>query len=240
MGGIRRWGWRRPALVALAALALLIALFWYFTPSTGDVQARVAAAAARHRTAVLAPGDVPATLAEAVVATEDERFYQHHGIDVIGLARAFWYDSGHHCLCQGGSTITEQLAKDLYLGGSDHSLNKLQDMVLAIKIENTLDKQQILADYLTEIPTGPGLYGVQKASCSYFRRPLEQLHLAGYALLAGLTQAPSVYDPLRNPSAARARRHHVLLDMVANDFITPARARAADAQPILPPPGPGC
>ncbi|MGH7903473.1 MAG: biosynthetic peptidoglycan transglycosylase [Candidatus Dormibacteraceae bacterium] len=220
-------------------VALAIALGWYLVPSTADIQARVDAAARRHGTPVLEPGEVPAQLAQAVVATEDERFYQHHGIDVVGIARSLWYDASHLCACEGGSTITQQLAKDIYLGGSDRGLNKLEDMVLAIKLETTIDKQRILADYLTEIPTGPRLYGVAAASCAYYRRPLVHLDLAQYALLAGLTQAPSTYDPLVNPRLARERRGHVLQRMVSEDYVRPADAREAAAAPLLIP-GPGC
>jgi membrane peptidoglycan carboxypeptidase len=220
-------------------LALGIAIFWYMTPSTGDVQARVAAAAAQHHTRVLQPGEVPPSLAQAVVATEDERFYQHHGIDVLGLGRALWFDATHRCICQGGSTITEQLAKDIYLHGSDRGPRKLEDMVLAIKIESTINKQQILADYLTEIPTGAGVYGVQEASCSYFHRPLAELDVAQYALLAGMPQAPSIYDPRVNPDLARDRRSAVLQLMVSEGYITETAARHAAAQPLLAS-GTGC
>src|SRR2546430_10954577 len=97
---------------------------------------------------MLGENDVPPLLADAVVATEDERFYSHHGIDSIGLSRALLYDVTNLCLCQGGSTITAQLAKDIYLGGSDRGYNKVKDMALAIKIERVLTKRQILADYL--------------------------------------------------------------------------------------------
>ncbi|MGH7776239.1 MAG: transglycosylase domain-containing protein [Candidatus Dormibacterales bacterium] len=225
---------------AALALALVIALSWLLAPSTSDIQARVDAAAARHHDPVLAPGEVPPVLAQAVVATEDERFYQHHGIDVIGLARSLWFDVSHRCACQGGSTITAQLGKDMYLGGSDRGLKKLEELVLAVKIETTISKQRILADYLSEIPTGPGLYGVTAASCAYYRRPLEGLTLPDYALLAGLTQAPSAYDPLVDPSLARERRAAVLAAMVSEDYITPAAAAAAARAPIVPPGGPGC
>lgn len=225
---------------AALALALLIALVWFLTPSTSDIQARVDAAAVHHHVPVLAPGEVPPLLAQAAVATEDERFYQHHGVDVIGLARALWFDVSHRCACQGGSTITAQLAKDMYLGGSDGGLRKLEDLVLAVKIETTISKQRILADYLSEMPTGPGLYGVTAASCAYYRRPLAGLTLPDYALLAGLTQAPSAYDPLVDPTLARERRATVLAAMVSEDYITPSAAAAAARAPIAPAGGPGC
>jgi penicillin-binding protein 1A len=205
---------------------------WAATPSVNDVQARVATAMAVDHGVLLRPGDIPPLLAEAVVATEDERFYSHHGVDIIGLGRALIDDLQHFCFCQGGSTITEQLMKEVYLGGSDRGLKKIEDMVLALKAETVISKRLILADYLSVIPTGPGLYGVAPAACRYFGRPLGSLDLAQEALLAGLTQAPSTYDPLVNPDAARARRHEVLTAMVDERDITPEKRAVADAEPV--------
>jgi penicillin-binding protein 1A len=228
------------AIVVAAALAApSVATLWVWTPSGNDIQARVQTVAAARGTAVLRPEEVPQRLADAIVAIEDERFYQHHGIDSIGLGRAVLYDIAYACLCQGGSTITEQLVKDLYLGGSDRGYNKLQDMVLALKVERILTKREILADYLSEITTGYGRYGVTAASCAYFGRPLDSLSLGQYALLAGVTQAPSAYDPTVNPDLARRRRAQVLAQMVSDHYATRAEADAANAEPVLSA-GPGC
>ena len=233
----------RQAGLAVAILAVVLApglaTLWVWTPSGEDIQARVEAIARSRGTTVLKPEEVPSQLADAVIAIEDERFYQHHGIDSIGLARAVLYDVANACLCQGGSTITQQLVKDVYLGGSDRGYNKVEGMVLALKVERILTKEQILADYLSEITTGFGRYGVTVAACAYFQSPLEKLTLGQYALLAGMTQAPSVYDPTLNPEAALARRSQVLAQMVAEDFITPGQADAANAEPVLSK-GPGC
>jgi membrane peptidoglycan carboxypeptidase len=235
-------GARRLAVAVAAAVVLAapsLATLWVWTPSGSDVQARVQAATAAHGVPVLRPDQVPRQLAEAVVAIEDERFYEHHGIDSIGLGRALLYDASNVCLCQGGSTITEQLVKDLYLGGSDRGYNKLEDVVLALKVERVLSKQEILADYLSEITTGFGRYGVLAAACAYFHSPLDRLTLGQYALLAGVAQAPSVYDPTVNPGAAQLRRSHVLAQMVSVLYISPAQAAAANAEPVLAK-GPGC
>jgi len=233
----------RQAGLAIAILAVLLApgltTLWVWAPSGEDIQARVEAISRSRGTAVLKPEEVPSRLADAVIAIEDERFYQHHGIDSIGLARAVLYDVSNTCLCQGGSTITQQLVKDVYLGGSDRGYNKVEGMVLALKVERILTKDQILADYLSEITTGFGRYGVTAAACAYFQSPLEKLTLGQYALLAGMTQAPSVYDPTLNPDAAQARRSQVLAQMVAEQFITPNQADAANAEPVLSK-GPGC
>src|SRR5207253_58695 len=221
---------RRLALAASVVVALLApsaATLWIWTPSGDDVQARVEALARSHGVDVLGENQVPRQLAEAVVAIEDERFYAHHGIDSIGLARAALYDVSNLCLCQGGSTITEQLVKDVYLGGSDRGYNKLADVVLALKVEQVLTKQEIMADYLSEITTGFNRRGVSQAACAYFHAPLQFLSLGQYALLAGVTQAPSLYDPTVDPGAAEHRRSQVLASMQSEDFITPSQALAA-------------
>lgn len=236
----------RRLLVAIAVLVALVApsaiALWATTPSGDDIQSRVAALTAADGIPLLGQDEVPATLAEAVVATEDERFYQHHGIDSLGIARSVLYDAVNLCLCQGGSTITQQLVKDVYLGGSDRGRNKLDDMVLALKVERVLTKKQIMADYLSEIPTGLGRNGVTAAACAYFRAPLKDLTLGQYALLAGVTQAPSIYDPTINPDAARERRTEVISAMLADHYITTVDAQSADAEPVLDrgPGRPGC
>jgi len=233
---------RRLALALAIAAALLApsaATLWTWTPSGDDVQARVQALAASRGAPLLSEDEVPSQLAQAVVAIEDERFYQHHGIDSVGLGRAVLYDVTNFCLCQGGSTITEQLVKDVYLGGSDRGYNKLQDMALALKVERILSKRRIMADYLSEITTGFGRYGVTAAACAYFQAPLKNLTLGQYALLAGVTQAPSVYDPTVNPGAARDRRSQVLAQMLAEHYVTRAQAASANEEPVLSS-GPGC
>jgi membrane peptidoglycan carboxypeptidase len=227
----------RRLAVALAIVAGLvapsIATLWVWAPSGEDVQPRVEAVVRSHNAPLLGPDDVPPQLAEAVVSIEDERFYQHHGVDSIGLGRAVLYDVTNLCLCQGGSTITQQLVKDVYLGGSDRGYNKLEGMVLALKVERVLTKKQILADYLSEITTGYGRYGVTAAACAYFHTMLSDLTLGQYALLAGVAQAPSVYDPTINPQLARSRRAQVLAQMVVERYVTPAQATAANGEPVV-------
>jgi penicillin-binding protein 2A len=115
----------RALAIGAGALAVGFVLLWVGTPSVDDLGTRVAHLASVHGAPVLQPAEIPQLLAEAVVATEDERFYQHHGIDAVGMGRAMLYDVGHLCACQGGSTITQQLVKDIYLDGSDSGLNKL-------------------------------------------------------------------------------------------------------------------
>jgi membrane peptidoglycan carboxypeptidase len=220
-------------VVFVVVLGPNVATLWISTPSASDVRARVSDLTQNYGVVLLGSGDVPSLLAKAVVATEDERFYTHHGIDTIGLARALTYDASNRCLCQGGSTITEQLVKDVYLGGSDRGYNKMVDAVLAVKVEGVLTKQEIMADYVSEITTGLGRRGVSAAACAYFQAPLQNLTLGQYALLAGVTQAPSLYDPTVDPEAAEQRRSEVLAAMISERYITPAEALAANAEPVL-------
>jgi membrane peptidoglycan carboxypeptidase len=227
---------RRLALWLLVILALVspsLVTLWAWTPSGEDIQQRVRELTDKHGIVLLGEDEVPPLLAKAVVATEDERFYSHHGIDSIGLGRALLYDASNLCLCQGGSTITEQLVKDVYLNGSDRGYNKVVDMVLALKVERVLTKRQIMADYLSEITTGLNRYGVSEAACVYFQSPLSRLTLGEYALLAGVTQAPSIYDPTVNPDAAQIRRGQVLASMLAERLITRAQATDAASEPVL-------
>jgi penicillin-binding protein 1A len=229
----------RQLAMALAAIVALVTpsavTLWVSTPSAGDVQQRVRAATDSHGVVLLSEDQIPPVLAQAVVATEDERFYSHHGIDTIGLGRAFLYDVTHFCPCEGGSTITEQLVKDVYLNGNDEGYDKLVDTIMALKVERVISKKRIMADYLSEITTGFGRYGVSAAACAYFHAPLGSLTLGQYALLAGVTQAPSLYDPTVNPTLAGQRRAAVLSAMVSEKFITAAQAASAAAEPVLVP-----
>lgn len=229
----------------IAALATLVAIAgaglgqWVGTPSTSDVQARVDAIAAHHGVGRMTAPEVPSLLAEALIATEDERFYEHHGIDVLGLARALSYDLRHTCPCEGGSTISEQLVKVAYLDSSDAGWHKIEEVMLSFKVERVLSKREILADYFSIVLFGYGLYGADAASCAYFGRHPSELTLGQAALLAGMPRSPSLLDPRRDPAAARGRRHEVLASMVDEGDITAAQAAAANTEPVLGP-GSGC
>ena len=174
------------------------------------------------------------SLPQATVAIEDARFWQHGALDYQGIFRALYQDLSQGHIVQGGSTITQELARNLFIGTPQRTISrKIKEACLAEKVAKVWTKQQILADYLSEIATGLNRYGVSAAACVYFKAPLAELTLAQYALLAGITQAPSIYDPTVNPAAAQARRSEVLRDMVSERYITASAAAAADHEPVL-------
>jgi len=170
---------------------------------------------------------------DAAVATEDERFYQHSGVDLIALLRAVPFDVSHLSLAQGASTIAEQLAKVVYLDGNDHSLlRKTEEVVLGYRLGHRYRHETILDAYLNIVYLGEGQYGVANASRHYFGRGAARLSLGQASLLMGLIQAPSRYDPHTNPLAARSRQADVLRSMVRNGYATEEEAAAAVDRPL--------
>ena len=164
-------------------------------------------------------------LPRATVAIEDRRFYQHGGVDYLGIARAAWTDITAGRAVEGGSTITQQLVRGLYTGREKTLSRKIKEACLAIKLARKWPKSKILDEYLNTTYYGNHAYGVEAASQTYFSRPASKLTLLQAALLAGLPQAPSVYDPLNNPQAAYGRRAEVLRAMLTNGAITPKQYR---------------
>src|SRR5690242_10935298 len=162
---------------------------------------------------------IPKQLIDAVLATEDQRYFQHPGIDIPGLARA-----GIKLILtgrkeQGGSTITMQVARSFYLTRHKTFGRKLREILLALKIDHQLSKQKILELYLNKIFLGARAYGVEAAAEVYYGKPLNQLTIDQYAMLAGLPKAPSALNPLANPAAAEKRRNHVLSRMFELNYI---------------------
>jgi len=176
------------------------------------------------------PGDVPPVVAEAVVAAEDEGFWRHGGIDVEGIARAALANVRAGELRQGGSTITQQLVKNLFTDGDRTLARKVEEVRLALAIEREYPKEEILAAYLNTTYFGEGAVGIEAAARTYFRKPLAEVTLAEAALLAGVIPAPSHWNPRTDPGGAESRRQHVLDRMEATGAATPgaiADARAA-------------
>lgn len=175
---------------------------------------------------------LPAFVPQAVLAIEDRRFYQHPGIDFSGLARAFGANVAAGRLVQGGSTLTQQLAKNLFLTNERSFRRKAQEIVLALWLERSFSKRQLLALYLSRVYFGAGAFGIQAASERYFDKPAEKLTLGEAATLAGLLKAPSKLNPIHQPKLAAERARLVLANMVAEGYITPAQSERASSQPI--------
>jgi len=175
---------------------------------------------------------VPKVVRDAVVATEDHGYYHHGGVDPIGLVRAAVTDVRSGRGAQGGSTITQQYVKNVYTGNRRTLLRKLREAALAIKLERTYSKDEILERYLNTIYFGRGAYGVGAASQAYFGRPVSALGLPEAAYLAGLIRAPVVADYSNAPAAATRRRNLSLQSMERYRFITPAARAGAEAVPL--------
>ena len=167
---------------------------------------------------------IPEVMKQATVAVEDQRFYEHHGVDVIGIARAAVVDLKAGAVVQGGSTITAQYVKNAYVGGERSVTRKLREAVLAWQLENRWDKDRILTAYLNTVYFGAGAYGVEAASRTYFHKSAEDMTLKEAALLAALIRLPSQYSPVTDPAQAKHRRNLVLSLMAQEGYVTPERA----------------
>ncbi|MCX7117397.1 MAG: penicillin-binding protein 1A [Legionellales bacterium] len=175
---------------------------------------------------------IPPTLVHALVATEDQRFFDHSGVDVFGLARATLRMVQTGTKSQGGSTITMQVARNFFLNRKKTFLRKFNEILLAIKIDRELTKEKILELYLNKIYMGNRAYGVGAAAKVYYGKNLNELSLSQLAMLAGLPQAPSTQNPIANPPAAKKRRDHVLERLFEEHYITKAEYQEAVGQPI--------
>src|SRR2546427_5881298 len=157
---------------------------------------------------------IPQTLRDAVIATEDRRFYSHWGVDPVGIARAVYQNYRRGRIVEGGSTITQQLTKVLFLTPDKSLERKLKEAILALELERRYSKTRILEMYLNQVYFGHGAYGVEAAARTYFGKSVSELTLQESALLAGLPRAPSSYSPFEHPDVARRRREVVLRRMV--------------------------
>jgi membrane peptidoglycan carboxypeptidase len=182
--------------------------------------------AGQNRT-LLGYGQMPNSIKQAVVAVEDRQFWSHHGVDVRGVIRAGYQDATNGTVVQGGSTITQQLVKNLYLSDTQTLARKVDEAILAWQLEDKLTKQQILAKYLNTVYFGEGAYGIQAAAQTYFGVNAKELSLAESATLAGLIAVPNSFDPFTHEKEARARRDLVLRDMADQGMITRPKEKAA-------------
>ena len=170
--------------------------------------------------------DIPQVMKDAVLAIEDARFYQHGGVDYIGLLRASLANLGR-AKSQGASTITMQVARNVYLSSEKTFTRKIYEILLTTKLEHALTKEQIFEIYLNQIYLGNRAYGFAAASEAYFGKPLKDVSIAEAAMLAGLPKAPSAYNPIANPKRARTRQLYIIERMEENGFITKTQAASA-------------
>ncbi|WP_310614385.1 penicillin-binding protein 1A [Limnohabitans sp.] len=175
--------------------------------------------------------EIPKVMKDAVLAIEDARFYQHGGVDYIGLARAALANLGR-AKSQGASTITMQVARNVYLSSEKTFTRKIYEILLTSKLEHMLSKDQIFEIYLNQIYLGNRAYGFAAASEAYFGKPLKNISIAEAAMLAGLPKAPSAYNPIVNPKRARSRQLYIIERMEENGFITKEQAAAAKQEEL--------
>lgn len=186
-----------------------------------------------ERRAVVRIQDVPEIMKQAILAAEDERFYQHNGVDALGVLRAMYFNLQGGGKRQGASTITQQVARNFFLSAEKTYTRKLYEILLSFKIEHNLSKDQILELYINQIYLGQRSYGFGAAAQIYFGKALKDLTIAEAAMLAGLPKAPSSYNPVVNPKRARLRQQYVLRRMNELNFITAEQQEAALKQPLI-------
>lgn len=176
--------------------------------------------------------DIPPNLVNAFIASEDQRFYEHQGVDPRGISRAIWANLRQRDVVEGASTITQQLARIVYLTQERSFQRKTKEILLAYKLEQNLDKNQIMERYLNLVYLGSGAYGVADAAWVYFGKTIKQLTVAEAAMIAGMAPAPSLYSPVVNPEAARNQRNRVIRRMLETRSISADEAEAAIAAPV--------
>src|SRR6266851_5069436 len=255
--------WLRRVLIAVGALTLLgltavgVAALWAFTilprslPSVTALETLQPIQGTKiyddndepmtelhvERRILVPLAQIPQSLRDAILATEDRRFYSHHGVDPTGIARAVYQNFRRGRIVEGGSTITQQLAKVLFLTPDKSLERKLKEAVLALELERRYSKDRILEMYLNQIYFGHGAFGVEAAARTFFGKSVSELSLPEATLLAGLPKAPSTYSPFKHPEAAKRRRATVLARMVDVGALAPPQAKktAETALGLIPP-----
>ncbi len=215
-----------PSVEALSEQQLKVPMRIYST------EGQLLAEFGEEKRILLKPQDVPALMIEAILAAEDSDFYEHHGVDFAGIARAMWHNLRSGTPGQGASTITMQVARNFFLSPEKTYTRKLKEILLAFKIERELSKDQILELYLNKIFLGNRAYGFGAAAQVYYGKALDSLSLPEIAMLAGLPKAPSRNNPLSNPESALERRNYVLHRMHTLEFIDTETYETAKASPL--------
>jgi len=247
--GLKTWSWRRMLVVGSLVLVCIgsgtaIGIIWVTTrdlptfDSFQDYQPSLVSRVYADNGEIIGqffierrlytPIDqIPHDLTQAVIAVEDIRFLEHPGLDIIGIARAAWTNLKRGGRFQGASTITQQLARALFLSPERTYQRKIKELILAVKMEWVLTKDQILEMYLNQIYFGHGAYGIAAATLTYFDKSVTELSLPEAAFLAGLPKAPNTYSPYRNPDLAKSRKELVLGRMIEAEFISEEEAQTA-------------
>jgi penicillin-binding protein 1A len=250
IGFSRRWPWIVLTLVTVLAAVSGATLGYFLKLDLPDVRAledytpplmarvlaadgTLAATFAQERRVLIGYPDIPVHFRTALIATEDSRFLEHPGVDLQGIARAALHDVVRLRLAQGASTLTQQLARGLFLTPAKKWRRKFQEMILALEIERNYSKQEILEFYCNQVYMGHGQYGLESASRHYFGKPAPELTLPESALLAGLVQRPEALTPFRNPELALNRRNHVLERMREEGYISTEESAAARETAIV-------
>ena len=237
-------------IAVIAAIVSIAGLLWYLNQQLPDVNTlrnvqmqvplrvysadnRLIAEFGEMRRQPVPLSQIPVLLQEALIATEDQRFYEHSGVDFRGLIRAAFevWQTGRKV--QGGSTITMQVARNFFLDPRKTYTRKLKEILLALKISREFSKEKVLELYLNQVYFGKRAYGVAAAAQVYYGKSLDQLTLAQMAVLAGLPQSPSAANPVNDPAAALDRRNHVLSRMLEEKYITQAQYQEAVAESIV-------
>ncbi|EGW37267.1 PBP1A family penicillin-binding protein [Desulfosporosinus sp. OT] len=240
--------WRKLGVGILAFLVLIIGgmLLWITSLDVSKLESPLsqpsvlydenghpASQLSSSRIIPISQKQIPQQLKNAIIAVEDRRFYEHQGVDIHSISRALIRDLISGGLSEGGSTITQQLAKNLFLPSDKTFSRKIKEAAYAIKIEYVLDKDQILVAYLNQIYFGEGCWGIHNAAQFYFKKKVEDLTLEESAMLAGLPKAPSSFSPLKNMDKSLERRNLVLELMKEQGYISATDYEETSSQPIL-------
>ncbi len=185
-----------------------------------------------ERRTVLPLSEIPVNLQNAFMATEDQYFFQHWGINLKGIARALVANLRHGRVVEGGSTITQQLSKVLFFSQKKTFTRKLRELLLAVQLEHNYSKEEIFQMYMNQIYFGAGAYGVEAAARTYFGKPAKELNLAECATLGGLPKSPKTYSPILNPKSSQRRRAWVLSRMRKSGYISAREETEANQVPI--------
>lgn len=232
---------KKALLIGLTSVTLFLGFLFYTLPNIDDLtkvtKAQSVLIKSEDGTIIGSFGDIygeyitfselPVSLIDAVIATEDRNFYHHFGVDPLGIARAMFANIKARRVVQGASTITQQVAKNVFLTPERKLIRKIKEMLLAFKLEYRFTKEEILTIYLNRVYFGAGSYGVDAASRRYFEKSARDLTLAESAIMAGLLKAPSRYSPTSNPTLARKRADQILVNMHDADYLNEAQTARA-------------